>query len=121
MKVRLVYMPDFAGTSFASQLPWSEGIGATLDFPLFTQWVLAVAAKNLTPKENEANSSLDDRIGMLQAACTKSTETPKTVTFPSTKDANFSIDAALYRWSYVTRDNIAAKQRCLRIHKLSLR
>jgi len=122
VKVRLVYMPDFSGIAAATdQIPFSFGVGSTMDFHLFNQWVIAVAAKNLTPKENETNTSLDDRIGMLQNSCTKAPEVPKTVTFPSTKDNNFSIDAALYRWSYVARDNIANKTCCLRLHKLALR
>lgn len=125
VKVRLVYTPNFLltdpGLAATDNIPFTIGVGSTMEFHLFTQWVIAVAAKNLTPKENETNSSLDDRIGMLQNACTKSPETPKTVTFPSTRDALFSIDASRYRWSYVARDNIANKTCCLRMHKVSLR
>ncbi len=53
--------------------------------------------------------------------CLKAPEMPTTVTFPGPRNSNYSVDAALYRWSYVARDAIANQTCCLRIHRISLR
>ena len=122
IKVRVVYVPDFTGLAHNAELTYSlGGVMSALSWPMFDQWVLSVAAKHLTPKENEANAQLDDRVAMLQNACTKAPEQPISVTFPDSRGNNWSINAALYRWSYVARDLIANKQCCLRLHRISLR
>jgi hypothetical protein len=122
LKVRVVYVPDFTSLAETDELTYSlSSFGSTLSWPMFDQWVLSVAAKHLTPKENEANAQLDDRVAMLQNACSKAPEQPISVTFPDSRGNNWSINAALYRWSYVARDAVAGKTCCLRLHRISLR
>ena len=122
LKVRVVYVPDFTGLGDSDELTYSlGGVMSTLSWPMFDQWVLSVAAKHLTPKENEANAQLDDRVAMLQNSCVKAPEQPTSVTFPDSRGNNWSVNAALYRWSYVARDLIANKKCCLRLHRISLR
>ena len=121
LRVRMVYVPDFSGLNVGDELTYSGSVGATLSWSMFDQWVLSVAAQHLTPKENVANAQLDQRIAMLQNSCLKAPEMPTTVTFPGPRNSNYSVDAALYRWSYVARDAIANQTCCLRIHRVSLR
>lgn len=121
LKVRVVFVPDFSLLLVGDELTYSRDVGATLSWSMFDQWTLAVAAKHLTPKENESNAQLDDKVAMLQNACIKAPEQPVSVTFPDSRSNNWSISAALYRWSYVTRDAVANQTCCLRLHRVSFR
>lgn len=127
MKVRVIFTPDFTDLPYDKDLRYSTGItdptGATADkvqigWPLFDQWVCTVAAKHLTPKENETNTQLDERIMMLRDATIKSPETPLSVLFPRQNDRMVNPGALWFRWSYVTRDARADKAYTLRIHKV---
>ena len=121
IKVRVVFNPDFGGTSGASPLRYTQDVAASqMPWPLFDQWVCAIAAKHLAPKENEPNSQLDARIAMLRDACVKSPERPLSVIFPRNDGRVRSPNAAYFRWSYVPRDMIADKLSCIRIHKISM-
>jgi hypothetical protein len=125
VKVKLVYSPDLTKISGNDELYYSRQISyvptiVPISWPVFDQWVCVVAAKGLTPKENEANSQLDDKVSMLSSACLRSPDQPKTVIFPS-KERYLTWGPSLYRWSYVPRDLTAGKQCCLRLHKVRIR
>lgn len=121
LKVRVVFNPDFNGTSGASPLRYTQDVaGGQMEWPLFDQWVCTVAAKHLTPKENEPNSQLDARIAMLREACIKAPERPLSVIFPRKDGRVRSPNAIYYRWSYAPRDMVANKLSCIRIHRISM-
>ena len=121
LKVRVVFNPDFTGVATNGQLKYSQDVGGVqLSWPLFDQWVCAVAAKHLTPKENESNNQLDARIGMLREACIKSPERPLSVIFPRKDGRTRSPNAIYYRWSFAPRDMSAGKVSCLRLHRISM-
>jgi len=122
LKVRVVFQPDFSDLAAASSLRYSRDVNsAQLGWPVFDQWVCAVAAKHLTPKENETNAQLDQRIAMLRESCVKAPEAPLSVRFPRQDQRIRSPNSMMYRWSYVSRDLAADKLACIRIHKVSFR
>jgi len=121
IKVRVVFNPDFSGISGSSPLRYTQDVAAgQMPWPLFDQWVCAIAAKHLAPKENEPNNQLDARIAMLRDACVKSPERPLSVIFPRNNGRIRSPNAAYFRWSYIPRDMVANKLSCIRIHKISM-
>ena len=122
LKVRVVFQPDFTALGQTSPMRYSIDVaGAQLGWPVFDQWVCAVAAKHLTPKENETNAQLDQRIAMLRESCVHAPETPLSVRFPRQDQRIRSPNSMMYRWSYVARDLAADKLSCIRIHKVSFR
>lgn len=121
LKVRVVFNPDFVGMATGDELRYSQPVGgAQVAWPLFDQWVCAVAAKHLAPKENEPNSQLDARIAMLREACIESPERPLSVIFPRNDGRTRSPNAMYYRWSYSPRDIAANKISCVRLHRISM-
>ncbi len=122
LKVKVVYTPDFAGSALGGgdQMNYSQIVGGqVVPWAMFDMWVCSVAAKQLTPKENEANSQLDDKVSMLSSACLRAPDQPKTVIFPR-QQHYLNWGPSLYRWSYVTRDSSVNKTCCLRIHKVRI-
>jgi len=128
IKVKLVYSPDFTNITNAvgdQELYYTRQVSYALPmtpvlWPMFDQWVCTVAAKQLTPKENEANAQLDDKVAMLRDACLKAPDMPKSVIFPQ-RNQYFSLGPALFRWSYASVDLEAGKNSCFRLHKVRVR
>lgn len=121
LKVRVVFNPDFAGMATGDELRYSQAVGgAQIEWPLFDQWVCAIAAKHLAPKENEPNNQLDARIAMLRGACVDAPERPLSVIFPRNDGRTRSPNATYYRWSYTPRDIAASKISCIRLHRISM-
>jgi hypothetical protein len=121
LKVRVVFNPDFTGIATGDQLRYSQAVGGVqIEWPLFDQWVCAIAAKHLAPKENEPNNQLDARIAMLRGACVDAPERPLSVIFPRNDGRTRSPNATYYRWSYTPRDIAASKISCIRLHRISM-
>ena len=125
LKVRVVFTPDFTGLAAGENLRYSRpvsdpytGLPGQLDWPVFDQWVCAVAAKHLTPKENQANNQLDERIMMLRDSCMTAPENPISVIFPSTRNKTVIPGALWYRWSYAARDTRSDQSFVLRLHRV---
>ena len=128
LKIRVVFTPDFTGLAADENLRYSRpvvdpyalppGTLGQLDWPAFDQWVCAVAAKHLTPKENQANNQLDERIMMLRDSCMTAPENPISVIFPSTRNKTVIPGALWYRWSYTARYTRSDQSFVLRLHRV---
>ena len=123
--VRGGFTPDFTGLAANENLRYSRpvndpytGTPGQLEWPVFDQWVCAVAAKHLTPKENQANNQLDERIMMLRDSCMTAPENPISVIFPSTRNKTVIPGALWYRWSYTARDTRSDQSFVLRLHRV---
>tara|TARA_R110002167_G_scaffold38477_5_gene119876 strand:+ start:717 stop:1478 length:762 start_codon:yes stop_codon:yes gene_type:complete len=125
LKVRVVFTPDFTDLPAANPLRYSRsikdpytGVQGQLEWAVFDQWVCTVAAKHLTPKENEGNTQLDERIMMLRDTCMTAPENPISVIFPSTRNRTVVPGALWYRWSYAARDTRSNEAFVLRLHRV---